>query len=354
MHLTIIKLLVFFGGVFSFGYIIYTILIKFSKNLGIRNTDENIIRWSSEQKPSLGGIGFYIAFLISTASFFLVFNNNFSEINIQLRGLIFASSLAFLMGLADDAYNTRPIAKLASQIICAIILIYHQLYFPFFESEWLNYSITIFWVVGLMNSLNMLDNMDGITTLISVSICLHFLLLNFLFLQNVNVFTFITIGLLGILLSFFLFNKHPSKIFMGDTGSQFLGLTLAGLSIIYFTNTTEYTVTTNKYIYILILISAFIIPITDTTTVFINRIRNGKSPFIGGKDHTTHHLSYKGYSDNKIAIILFLLSLTGNSLSFLLNFYQKEQLLELIVLNSAFCFFIFFYLFIPTIRKKEQ
>jgi UDP-GlcNAc:undecaprenyl-phosphate GlcNAc-1-phosphate transferase len=141
---------------------------------------------------------------------------------------------------------------------------------------------------------------------------------------------------------------------MGDTGSQFLGLTLAGLSIIFFTNPLEHHVISNIPGYLLILTSAFIIPITDTTTVFINRIRNGKSPFIGGKDHTTHNLSYKGYSDNKIALLLFLLSLAGNLLSFLLNLYQNTQLSMLILINAAFCLFVFFFLFLPTIRKKRQ
>ncbi|CAG0955509.1 MAG: undecaprenyl/decaprenyl-phosphate alpha-N-acetylglucosaminyl 1-phosphate transferase [Bacteroidetes bacterium] len=352
MSFSVLKLLLFFIGILSFGYIIYTILLKFSRNLGIRNTDETLIRWSNEQKPALGGIGFYIAFLISVASYFLLFNFGYTEINIQLRGLIIASSLAFLMGLADDAYNTKPLLKFVSQLICAFVLIYHQLYIPFFEDIWLNYLITALWVVGLMNSLNMLDNMDGITTLISISICMHFIAINIFIQSSITVFTFIIIGLLGILLSFLLFNKYPSKMFMGDTGSQFLGVSLAGLSILFFSkNPTENTSFLNNTQWLSFILS-FIVPITDTTTVFINRIRKGKSPFIGGKDHTTHHLSYKGFSDNKIGLLLFSISLIANVLAFLQVLSTSGSLSLLILVDVAYIIFIFLFLYLPTLRKK--
>lgn len=351
MSAPILKLLLFFIGILLFGYIIYTILLKFSKNLGIRNTDEKLIRWSNEQKPALGGIGFYIAFLISVASYFLFFNFGYTEINIQLRGLIIASSLAFLMGLADDAYNTKPLLKFVSQLICAFILIYHQIYLPFFEIPWINYLITALWVVGLMNSLNMLDNMDGITTLISITICMHFIAINIFTQPTVTVFTFIVIGLLGILLSFLMFNISPSKMFMGDTGSQFLGVSLAGLSILYFSKNPEVNTTFDNTLWLRFILS-FLVPITDTTTVFINRIRKGKSPFIGGKDHTTHHLSYKGFSDNKIALLLFSISLIANMLSFLPVLTTSDSPPLLILVDVTYIIFIFFFLYLPTLRKK--
>ena len=211
------------------------------------------------------------------------------------------------MGLADDAYNTRPFLKLLTQILCGIILIYSGTYIAIFEYTSLNYLLTILWVVGLMNSINMLDNMDGITSVVSLIIAFtifFIMLLN----NNLNdIETTITIGLLAALFGFLYFNWPPSKMYMGDTGSQYLGILLAALSINYLWNpvtTHEYSISRQMLIPLL----SFIIPIVDTTTVVIKRVGKGNSPFIGGKDHTTHHLSYLGLSEKKVASIVALIS----------------------------------------------
>jgi len=113
---------------------------------------------------------------------------------------------------------------------------------------------------------------------------------------------------LAALLGFLYFNWNPSKMYMGDTGSQYLGVLLAALSIKYLWNpvTTEEFSISRQF---LIPIISFIIPIVDTTTVVIKRISNGKSPFIGGKDHTTHHLSYLGLTEKQVALVVTLISL---------------------------------------------
>src|SRR5690606_3612562 len=96
----------------------------------------------------------------------------------------------------------------------------------------------------------------------------------------------------------------PSKIFMGDTGSQFLGIFLAATSIIYLWNFKPINGIENTFQQILMVALAFIIPLVDTITVSINRPLRGQSPFVGGKDHTTHHLSYLGISDSGVAYIV--------------------------------------------------
>ena len=106
---------IFFVSIVFFCLLINTILLKFSTTLGIRENEKPIIRWSSLSRPAMGGISFYIAFLLSTACFGIFFEGNTLFNDSQSIALLTASSLAFLMGLADDAYNTKPFLKLFVQ-----------------------------------------------------------------------------------------------------------------------------------------------------------------------------------------------------------------------------------------------
>ncbi|MGZ4079461.1 MAG: hypothetical protein ACXVDW_18745, partial [Bacteroidia bacterium] len=149
---------------------INALFLKFASNLGIRNTSETIIRWSPTTKPALGGISFFLIFLISIACYSIFFEQSQIMVNKRLLGLLAACTLAFLLGLSDDAYNTKPLLKLIIQISCGLILISTGTYIKIFSDIYINYALSLFWIVALMNSINMLDNMDGITTIISITI----------------------------------------------------------------------------------------------------------------------------------------------------------------------------------------
>jgi UDP-GlcNAc:undecaprenyl-phosphate GlcNAc-1-phosphate transferase len=167
----------------------------------------------------------------------------------------------------------------------------------------------MFWVVGLMNSINMLDNMDGITASVSVSVILGGLYMMCSRGEEQSIYFITLIGVLAGLLGFLYFNWNPSKMYMGDTGSQFLGVFLSVVGIMYLWNGhagPEFRIQTKQ---IIVALLVFIVPIIDTTTVTINRLLKGKSPFVGGRDHTTHHLSYLGLSDRQVAYVFIGLSL---------------------------------------------
>lgn len=287
-------------------------MLRFVKTLGVRN-QENIVRWSDEVKPSIGGLGFYIIFLLSITLHQFIFSYEGSVVDFKFTGIIGATSLGFLMGLADDAYNTRPVLKFLTQVLCGVILIYSGTYINIFGSDILNYGFTLLWVVGLMNSINMLDNMDGITTLVSVVIAFTVLVLMLVNNEVNSIGMTIVMGLIASLLGFLYFNWHPSKMYMGDTGSQYLGILLAALGINYLWN----PVTTDEFAIsrqILIPLISFIIPIVDTTTVTIKRLRKGNSPFVGGRDHTTHHLSYLGLTEKQVAAIVAIISIVSSAI----------------------------------------
>ncbi|NTW31469.1 MAG: undecaprenyl/decaprenyl-phosphate alpha-N-acetylglucosaminyl 1-phosphate transferase, partial [Bacteroidetes bacterium] len=254
--------------------------------------------------------------------------------------------IGFLLGLFDDAYDTKPLIKLFAQILCGVILIFTNVYIRIFDSEILNYLITIIWVVGMMNSINMLDNMDAITTLVSISILSTIIISLFISGNFNNPDLFIMLGLLASLVGFLKFNWSPATIYMGDTGSQFLGAFLSAIGIIYFWNNNDNVsemLAISKQIIVTVLV--FSIPIIDTTTVVIKRLRKGKSPFIGGKDHTAHHISYLGFNDKQVALIFICISVITMILTIIaINFIQIWSYLY-VCLYVAYLFLLFISLF---------
>jgi len=355
---------IFFISIVLFNLLINTILIKFSTNLGIREKDNNpVLRWSSVSKPAMGGISFYMSFLISTACFSIFFHDQSIFNDYQAVALIFATSLAFLMGLADDAYNTRPKLKLIIQIICGVIIIIPDIYIPkteystiinLFEYDYLNYIITILWIIGIMNSINMLDNMDGITSITSLFIILIIIAYITLNVDLSNFFLLVLIGVCASIVAFLFYNWNPSKMFMGDSGSQMLGLFIGAISVKYLWNSESISGEIIESKQIVIVLLAFILPIIDTTSVVINRLSRKQSPFVGGKDHTTHHLSYLGFSDSQVTFIYLGIS----ALSFIMcialfKFFEQWSVL-LTILFFIYFIVVFTILFSITQKNKDK
>jgi UDP-GlcNAc:undecaprenyl-phosphate GlcNAc-1-phosphate transferase len=226
---SILFLLTFFVVCVFFSFLINWLFLKLSFNLGTRN--EGGIqqeRWAANVKPAIGGLSFFIVFLISISIIGILPRENPLFLDKHLMGIMAASSLGFILGLADDAYNTNPLVKFIGQLSCAFILILSDVYIKVVGLPAIDFAITVFWVIGLMNSINMLDNMDAITTSISGSIIIGLITVVFVKGLYVNNFNLVMmVGVLGGLVGFLYFNWHPSKIFMGDTGSQFLGVFLA-------------------------------------------------------------------------------------------------------------------------------
>jgi UDP-GlcNAc:undecaprenyl-phosphate GlcNAc-1-phosphate transferase len=312
MELTNEVVIIFFICVLLLSFGLNKIFLRFTTNLGSRSTNE--VRFASTSKPSVGGFTFYISFLLCFISITLLFPEYLGSNTKYITGIFAASSLGFLLGFADDAYNTNPILKFSGQIVCGLILVFSDLYIPIFPIAMqagflLNTIFTVIWVIGIMNSLNMLDNMDAITT--SVSICilccaLYVLSLN----QFQDIFTtLLIIGSIATLVGFLYFNWAPAKMYMGDTGSQFIGVLLAAIAIKLFWNFRDPIDNAFQLKQFIIPLLAFIMPIIDTSTVFIRRLARSQSPFVGGADHTTHHLAYLGVPVRWVAVIFIFFNL---------------------------------------------
>ncbi len=326
------------------------LLLKFSFNLGSRN---NIafrqVRWTSHVKPSVGGISFFIIFLLSWGVYGFISQEKTTTPDNQVIGIVAATSLGFLAGLYDDAFNTNPLLKFILQLACGIILVSFNVKINISNVELINIFFTLVWVVGLMNSINMLDNMDGVTG--TISVCIIAGLITVIILSGhpaPDFYLLVLAGVLGALIGFLRFNWSPSKIFMGDTGSQFLGIFLAATSILFlwkFNDGNQGLLQVKPFVLPALF---FIVPIIDTTTVTIRRLLRGQSPFVGGKDHITHHFAYLGMGENRIVLILLATSLLSFPVAIVLiknpgiwNFYISFAALAYVVV--LFFVFQFYY-----------
>ena len=353
-HFTVLSFLV--GGMLL-SVLCNQLLLKFSESLGIRNKNDVVVRWSNQSKPSLGGVSFFVVFIFATIAYIMVSdeNNVFhnARLGYEFTGLFVAGCLAFLMGLADDAYNTRPYAKLFIQISCGVILLISGTIIQVTHVAYLDAFLTVIWVVVVMNSLNMLDNMDGITGITVVFILLS-CLFSYWFLNgfSVDIWSLSLLAILGSIIGFLRYNIHPSRLFMGDAGSQFIGLFVAFFGVKFLLNVGAETYT-HSWISVLMTLTAFTGAAADTLTVVINRLRKGRSPMVGGKDHTTHHLAYSGMTDRQVWIIFFVIGLIGTILTCSMLELNRIDQTTIIALLGSYFFLVFLFLYKYTILFKE-
>jgi UDP-GlcNAc:undecaprenyl-phosphate GlcNAc-1-phosphate transferase len=342
----------YFVFVFVLSILMNSLFLKFSRTLGIRKS-ENIIRWSDLHKPALGGITFFITFLLSLIIYSLFFASSNFLLHSETLGMLATCTIAFLMGLADDAYDTNPILKFSAQVFCGIILIYSGIYVQLFENIYLDYLVTMLWVVGIMNAINLLDNMDAISSVVSLNVMVTILCLLIIERHPDSVFFTLILGTASAISAFLLFNWFPSKMYMGDTGTQFLGAFMAAVSILFLWGTTpEPFLPATKHVLSVLL--TFALPIIDTTVVFINRLLKGASPFVGGKDHTTHHLFYMGLSEPRIALIYSAYSGTSLLCVVFINKYIQNWSLLYFSLFAAYFVISLITFFIITRSKKKD
>lgn len=345
------------GGVFL-AAISNLILLRFSTSLGIRNKNDVTIRWSNESKPSLGGVSFFVVFIFATIAHLIFFydENIFhnSSYHLEFTGLFLAGSIAFLMGLADDAYNTKPLIKLMVQIMCGVIFVMTGTLISIFNSHPLNVVFTVLWVIVIMNSLNMLDNMDGIT-----GTTVFFILLSCLFghwlINGVNsdVWTLILVAVIGAILGFLKYNIHPSKLFMGDAGSQFIGLFVAFFGVKCLWNASV-VFGASSWVDIVFVLVAFTPAAADTLTVVINRLKKGKSPMVGGKDHTTHHLVYAGYNDKQVWFVFLTIGFFATLLTIVSFLFLVNNIIYPIFFFVFYFVIVFFLLYRNTIKYSAD
>jgi UDP-GlcNAc:undecaprenyl-phosphate GlcNAc-1-phosphate transferase len=256
-----------------------------------------------EPVPYLGGVGISIG--ITVASFAALLYSDFStETFTKALSVLLPAILISAMGLYDDLKGLEPWPRLVAQTITgiavAIYLIQNDTLGQAFSNQALNYLVTIIWVVGICNSINFFDNLDGGAsgTVAVISIFLFAIAFN----QGQSLVSALAIVTAGATLGFLIWNKSPAKIYMGDAGALFLGIIIAVLTI----RLDPEVGPQSRALAIPLLLMA--VPILDTTTVVISRLNRGISPFTGGRDHLSHRLMRKGLGRKATAYVLWAMA----------------------------------------------
>ncbi len=336
---------------FVWGWILSNFLYKRSHKIGLKKQITTLPRWGSQTKPVLGGVAFFFVMLtgLLIANVWLDQYNFFNKFN---GVLFFAVTAGFIMGLADDLLNTSPYFKFLVQFAVSFAFIASGFYIKFFDNDILNYALTVFWVVGIMNSVNMLDNMDAITTSVSAVILAAMVFVAIITGHFAE--ALIPYVTLPALIAFLNFNWHPSKMYMGDNGSQFLGALIAGTGIVFVWNAGVENGLPKSDI-ILSVALMFLLLLTDTTTVTVNRLLKGVSPFKGDHNHTTHNLVRAGLSEQGVAIVFIVITLVASVVSAMIITGLIELNLTYRIILAIFTILVFLLLYINTkIRSYEN
>src|SRR3989454_3624995 len=252
-------------------------------------------RWHKKPTAMLGGAAIWLSVTIA----YLVFIRNATPHSTYGYIVINASTFLFLVGLADDLIHTKPYQKLIGQIMGAAYVIYYGLSLPWTRSASVNLGLTIFWLIGITNAINLLDNMDGLAAGIA-TIASCFLTVSFAISgQPTEALTLVIFA--AALLGFLIYNSNPASIFMGDCGSMFIGFFLASAALVNVSGGRSRSFLPVLAVPILILF----IPIFDTTFVTILRKLSGRAASQGGRDHTSHRLVALGMSERRAVWMLY-------------------------------------------------
>jgi UDP-GlcNAc:undecaprenyl-phosphate/decaprenyl-phosphate GlcNAc-1-phosphate transferase len=286
--------IVTFAGALLIAFAATPVARRIAPKLGVMD-QPNPRKVHARPMPLLGGAAIVIASLLTL----LLLRDRF-EFQ-QLGSILLGASLVALLGFYDDRWGLQPILKLLGQIVAAIILILSGVKVSALPEEWMNLTVTMVWVVGLTNSLNLLDNMDGLSSGVA-AVCASFFVVMAAVSGQVYVGA-LAAALLGATLGFLVYNFNPASIFMGDTGSMFLGFMLAAIGIkLRFPDNVPFVTW-------MVPIIVMGIPIFDTTLVFISRLRRGKNPLTTpGRDHLSHRLVARGFTTREAVMTHYLVS----------------------------------------------
>ena len=279
--------------------------------------------------PRLGGLAIFLAFLLSV----LVF----AKIDRQMQGILLGATMIVVLGVMDDIMALNALPKLIVQIAAAGVAVYYGCRIQFLSNPnvfsdmtyvnlgWLSVPITIIWIVAITNAVNFIDGLDGLAVGVS-AISTASLIVIALMVAEVNI-AIILCALFGACLGFIPYNMNPAKIFMGDTGSTFLGYILATLSI---------TGLFKMYAIISFAVPFLIlgIPIFDISFAFLRRIAHGQNPMKADRGHFHHRLIDMGFSQKQSVAIAYMLTAILGLAAVLLT--SSGELKALILIGAVF------------------
>lgn len=318
---------------FVFVGVLTPLMRKLALRIGAVDAPNMARKVQTEPVPYLGGVAIVIGVLVATYSAVIIENR---DLALASTVLIPATAMA-VMGLVDDLRGLPPWPRLISQtlvgVIVAAILISTDTIGTPSKIFIVDSLITIIWIVGVCNSINFFDNLDGgaAGTVVVISIFTFLIAFD----QGQLLIGALAIVTAGATAGFLLWNRPPAKIYMGDAGALFLGIIVAVLTI----RLDPAIQPTWKSLSIPLLLMA--IPILDTTVAVTSRIARGISPFTGGRDHLSHRLMRKGLHRRAAAISLWGLAFVYGVTAYAVFRQQSTSLIILSAITWAALYLFF-------------
>ncbi len=302
-------------------------------------------RWHTRPTPNVGGIAIVGGVVVALGVAVFLWQPDLPGLEISphgilpwshATGLFVGALMMFALGLTDDFIHLRPVTKLVGQVMAAGVLTASGIGVWFTGVYAVDALLSLFWFVAITNAMNLLDNMDGVAGGVG-AIAAGFLGVTFLQASEPGL-ALIAFVLAGSLVGFLVHNYPPARIFMGDSGSLFLGITLAGLAL-------ESTPGLSRGLFAIMAVPVVIlaIPILDTAYVALTRLIEGRAISEGGRDHTSHGLVALGVSEERAMWVLWTLALLGGGIGLLVRtssrtfaYFLGGVLLLVLILIGAF------------------
>ena len=359
-------LLIYFS-VFLLSFLLSFILTHFCKKWAIRF---NILdhpgdrKIHQEPKPYLGGLAIFLSMTITlfigvlAAIYFLptikniphnvvLYLPNVKQKLPQIFPLMSGGALIFLLGLSDDIKKLSPLTKLIGQLVIATLVVLCGIRLDLFiNNNLISGFLTVLWIVAITNSFNLLDNMDGLSSGVAGIATLIFIWFSY---QAGHTYMVLILSVfLGSILGFLPYNFPPSKIFMGDSGSMFLGFQLGILTVL---NSYYYE---NAPTHLPVMMPLFVlsVPLFDTISVIAIRIKNHKPIYQGDTNHFSHRLVSLGMTQRQAVLCIYLVTLCTGVGALLLPKLQLEE--SLLVFAQMITIFAIIFLLEHTGRRKKS
>ena len=324
-----IKMLLAFAVSLLVAYVMTPPVKRFAEKVGAIDVPRDNRRVHDHPIPRMGGLAIFIGFVLS-----LIF---FVPMSTKVLGLLVGSVIIAVMGGVDDIVSLNPWVKLAGQIVAALVAIRCGLVFDvisnpnifaeetYIEIGWLSIPLTMLWIVGCTNAVNLIDGLDGLAVGVSAISSMTMLIVS-LFVSE-PVVSIILAALTGACLGFMPYNLNPAKIFMGDVGSQLLGFVLSTASIMGLFKL-------HAIITFFLPLLALALPLADTIFAFFRRILHGQSPFKADKGHFHHRLLAMGLNQKQVVAVLYGISAVLGLLAVLMA--GDSMAVKIICLVAAF------------------
>jgi UDP-GlcNAc:undecaprenyl-phosphate GlcNAc-1-phosphate transferase len=269
-----------------------------ARRYGILDRPDGALKRQSEGVPYLGGLAVYVAFLLSYGIVF--------DYDARVLGLLLAASIVVTLGLLDDFGALTPAVKFAGQLVACFVLVRSDVALDLaFLPDWANVALSVLWLAGMMNAFNIIDVMDGLAA--GSAFCAASSFLFIAVLQHHRPAQFVAACTIGAALGFLRYNYPPARIYLGDTGSMFLGLVLGSFALLG-----DYS--HKNFFGFLTPLFILSVPLFDTFFVSFLRLRQGKRFYFGSPDHYALRLRRRGWSVPAVVNASCAATLAGGAL----------------------------------------